>query len=416
MAHVYLAEDLKRSGKVALRVLRTEVAALAGARRFLGEIEALKGLDHPNIPKVLDCGEVDGFVFYVVPQMSGETLRDRLRRITRFPVAEAVSIVVALAGALDHAHRLGFLHGDLKPANVIFHDGWPMLSAFGMVPALGAAGSRITETDLSVGTPYYMSPERAIGEGAVGVPTEMYALGCILYEMLVGSPPFVGPSAQAVLGEVVISRPVAPMQRRAQVPANVDAAVRRALEKAPAERFASGSDFVEALTDPRFQHEDRTSTISPEPVTLETGHSAWGRNGSRPSSDGGTGPWPATSGAGVASDVVLYADRLLVKEDESIRFIHVDAIRFVESEKNYLRIHTDTSDYLVRRRIGELETQLDPKRFKRIHRSTIVNLDSVDRLVPWFSGGYLVHLRSGEELKLSRGYANKLFGQVGKTL
>jgi DNA-binding LytR/AlgR family response regulator len=309
---------------------------------------------------------------------------------------------------------MDLLHSDLKPGNILFDEGEPMLSSFGVLQALGKAGARLTETELSIGTPYYMSPERAMGATEVGPTSEIYALGSILYEMLVGVPPFVGPTAQVVLGEVVLSRAMAPIRRRPRIPANVDAAVRRALEKRPADRFASAAEFVEALADPGFRHADTATTVTQVKSAVYAADGLEGSGAIASQVDGpemnGDGAPRSKNGSG------RFAERLLVKEDESIRFISVDDIRFVESERNYLRIHTDSSQYLVRRRIGVLESQLDPKRFRRIHRSTIVNLDSVDRLVPWFSGGYLVHLHSGEELKLSRGYANKLFDQVGKTL
>ncbi|MCG6954788.1 MAG: LytTR family transcriptional regulator DNA-binding domain-containing protein [Gemmatimonadetes bacterium] len=414
VASVYLAEDVVRSETVALRVFRPEVAALVVTSRFLADIGTTKQLGHPNIPRLIDCGEVDDFLFYAVPHLDGETLRNRLHRVTRFPVSEAVSIASKVGEALSHAHGLGLLHGDLKPANILFDEGEPMLSSFGVLLALGRAGARLSETDLRLGTPYYMSPERAVGAAEAGPSSDIYALGCLLYEMLIGAPPFVGPTAQIVLGEVVLSRPTAPIGRRGEVPPNVDAAVRRALEKRPDDRFASATDFVEALADPRFRHDDVATTV----VQVKTAaHRVGGSD-----AFGGDVPWGEAKAmnreapAAPANGSTRYAERLLVKEEENIRFIDVDDIRFVESHRNHVRIHTDTCEYMVRRRIGVLESQLDPNRFKRIHRSTIVNLDSVDRLVPWFSGGYLVHLHSGEELKLSRGYAHKLFDQVGKTL
>jgi serine/threonine protein kinase len=411
IASVYEAEDLERRRKVAFRVLRPEVAAVVGASRFLAEMEKTKRLTHPGIVKLLEAGQRNGFIYYVVPLLDGESLRDRLRRVTRFPVSEAVSIASAVGNALHHAHDLGLMHGDLKPANILFHAGKPILSSFGVARAVGAAGARLTELDLSVGTPYYMSPERAMAAPDVGPLSEVYSLACILYELLTGSPPFVGSTAQIVLGEVVTAPPVPPIRLRAKVPLNVDAAVRKALEKRPSDRFESCGAFIEALADPRFSHDDVGAPVhvdvAPSRAPLPTAKSVLD------ALEAARGDGDANGGSAAAA---RHAGRLLVKEDESIRFISVDEIRWVESERNYLRIHTATSEYLVRRRIGDLEAQLDPERFKRIHRSTIVNLDSVDRLVPWFSGGYLVHLRSGEELKLSRGYANKLFGQVGKTL
>ena len=255
MATVYLADDLKHQRKVALKVLKPELAAVVGAERFLAEIKTTANLQHPNILPLHDSGEVDGFLFYVMPYVEGDTLKDRLDREHQLPVTDAVHIATDIADALDYAHRQGVIHRDIKPANVLLLEGKPVISDFGIALAVGAAGGgRLTETGLSLGTPHYMSPEQATGDQNVGPQTDTYALGCVLYEMLVGEPPYTGPNAQAVLGQIIIGEAVSATEKRPSVPANVDAAVRKALEKLPADRFTSAQDFVRALGNEHFRY------------------------------------------------------------------------------------------------------------------------------------------------------------------
>ena len=234
---VYLAEDLKHNRNVALKVLKPELAAVVGAERFLAEIQVTANLQHPNILPLHDSGETEGFLFYVMPYVEGDTLKDRLDREHQLPVGDAVQIATDMAEALDYAHRQGVIHRDIKPANVLMLEGKPVISDFGIALAVGAAGGgRLTETGLSLGTPHYMSPEQAMGDQNVGPQTDTYALGCVLYEMLVGEPPFTGPNAQAVLGQIITSEAVSATEKRASIPSNVDAAIRKALEKLPADR------------------------------------------------------------------------------------------------------------------------------------------------------------------------------------
>ena len=254
MATVYLADDLKHNRKVALKVLKPELAAVVGAERFLAEIETTANLTHPHILPLHDSGEADGFLFYVMPYIEGETLRDRIDREKQLPVDEAVALASKVAGALQHAHEHGVIHRDIKPGNILLQDGEPVVSDFGIALAVGAAGSnRLTETGLSLGTPYYMSPEQATGDQAVGASTDTYALGSVLYEMLVGEPPYPGTTAQAVLGKIIAGKGVWATEHRPSIPANVDAALRKALEKLPADRFTSAQEFVRALGDPGFR-------------------------------------------------------------------------------------------------------------------------------------------------------------------
>ena len=202
MATVYLAEDLKHDRKVALKVLKPELAAVVGAERFLAEIRTTANLQHPNILPLFDSGEADSFLFYVMPYVEGESLRDRLDREKQLPVDEAVRIATDVAEALHAAHEQGVIHRDIKPANILLSRGRPLVADFGIALAVSAAGGgRITETGLSVGTPFYMSPEQASADRDVTASSDVYSLGCVLWEMLVGDPPHTGSTAQAVLAK-----------------------------------------------------------------------------------------------------------------------------------------------------------------------------------------------------------------------
>jgi len=255
MATVYLAEDLRHERKVALKVLKPELAAVVGAERFLSEIKTTANLKHPHILPLFDSGEADSFLFYVMPYVEGPSLRERIQREKQLPVAEAVSIARKIAGALEHAHAHGVVHRDIKPPNVLFQGDEPVVTDFGIAIAVGAAGgTRLTETGLSVGTPYYMSPEQATGDQGVGPSSDIYSLACVLYEMLVGDPPYMGSTAQAVLGKIIQGTAVSATSVRSSVPPNVDAAIRKGLEKLPADRFTSARDFSAALADPAFRH------------------------------------------------------------------------------------------------------------------------------------------------------------------
>jgi serine/threonine-protein kinase len=256
MATVYLADDLKHERKVALKVLKPELAAVVGAERFLAEIKTTANLQHPHILPLFDSGEAAGFLYYVMPYVEGETLRDRLDRERQLPVSVAVRFATDLAEALDHAHQHGVIHRDIKPANILMQGDRPVITDFGIALAVGSAGgSRLTETGLSIGTPYYMSPEQATGDRVVGPPSDVYALGCVLFEMLVGDPPYSGSTAQAVLGKIIAGGPVSVTENRASVPAHIDAAVRKCLEKLPADRFAGAKDFARALQDEGFRYD-----------------------------------------------------------------------------------------------------------------------------------------------------------------
>jgi eukaryotic-like serine/threonine-protein kinase len=254
MATVYLADDIKHSRRVALKVLQPELAAVVGAERFLAEITTTANLQHPHILPLFDSGEAEGLLYYVMPYVEGETLRDKIDREKQLPVEEAVGIATAIANALDYAHRNGVIHRDIKPANILLHDGQPVVADFGIALAIGTAGgTRMTETGLSVGTPFYMSPEQATGDQSVGPQSDIYALGAILYEMLAGEPPYTGATAQSILGQILMGKPVSVIEKRQSVPRNVDATIRKSLEKIPADRFSTGEELVRALADPGFR-------------------------------------------------------------------------------------------------------------------------------------------------------------------
>ncbi|HSD30486.1 MAG TPA: serine/threonine-protein kinase [Gemmatimonadales bacterium] len=249
MATVYLARDLRYNRRVAVKVLSRELAAALGAERFLREIDILAHLNHPHILPLLDSGDAGGFLFYVMPFVEGESLRHRLDRETQLPIADALAITREVALALDYAHRQGFIHRDVKPENILLSDGLALVADFGIARAINQAADSdsLTGGGLSPGTPPYMSPEQASG-GDVDSRCDIYALGCVLYELLAGQPPFPGPTAQAVLARH-LADPVPPLRTvRTTVPVGVERAVFKALAKMPADRFATAGELADALT------------------------------------------------------------------------------------------------------------------------------------------------------------------------
>jgi eukaryotic-like serine/threonine-protein kinase len=249
MATVFRAHDLRHDRDVAIKVLHPELAAMLGAQRFLGEIRTTAKLQHPHILPLLDSGEADGLLFYVMPVVDGESLRTRLDRETQLPVDEAIRITREVASALDYSHRHGVIHRDIKPENILLHDGQALVADFGIALAVSnAGGERMTATGLSLGTPQYMSPEQATGERTVDARSDVYSLGCVLYEMLTGAPPFAGATAQAIIAQVITTTPNSVTAQRPTVPMYVDAAISRALQKIPADRFQSISVFAAALS------------------------------------------------------------------------------------------------------------------------------------------------------------------------
>jgi eukaryotic-like serine/threonine-protein kinase len=248
MATVYLARDLKHDRLVALKVLRPELAASLGAERFLREIQVTAQLTHPNILPLLDSGRADDFLYYVTPYVEGESLRSRLNREKQLPVDEALRLAMDVAGALDYAHRREIVHRDIKPENILLEEGQAVVADFGIARALYAAErGKLTETGLAVGTAAYMSPEQAAAEQADG-RSDIYSLGCVLYEMLAGDPPFTGPTAQVVLARRLTGSVPSLHTVRDSVPRDIEQVIGRALAKLPADRFATAAEFADALT------------------------------------------------------------------------------------------------------------------------------------------------------------------------
>jgi serine/threonine-protein kinase len=251
MATVYLAEDLKHKRKVAVKVLRPELAAVIGAERFLKEIEVTANLQHPNILALYDSGEADTFLYYVMPFVEGESLRERLNRETQLSVDETIRVTQAVAAALDYAHRHDVIHRDIKPENILLHDGQALVADFGIALAVShAGGTRLTETGLSIGTPHYMSPEQAMGDRELDGRSDVYSLACVVYEMLAGEPPHTGPSAQAIVAKILTETPRPVTDARPSTPEPLAAAIETALEKLPADRFPTADAFATALTSP----------------------------------------------------------------------------------------------------------------------------------------------------------------------
>jgi serine/threonine-protein kinase len=249
MATVYLAQDLKHQRKVALKVLKPELAAVLGGERFLKEITVTASLQHPHILQLFDSGNADGWLYYVMPFVEGGSLRDRLNRERQLSVEDALRIATTIAAALDFAHKRGVIHRDIKPENIVFQEGVALVADFGIAVAVtSAGGERLTETGLSLGTPAYMSPEQIAGERDLDARSDVYSLACVTYEMLAGDPPFLGSNAQAVMAKH-ITDPAPPITTlRPDASPAITAAIAKALSKAPADRFPRAGAFTEGLT------------------------------------------------------------------------------------------------------------------------------------------------------------------------
>jgi hypothetical protein len=248
MAVVYLARDKKLDREVALKVLRPELGAVLGSERFLTEIKISARLDHPHILTLIDSGEADGLLYYVLPFVRGESLRSKLDRERQLGLDEALTITKQVASALDYAHRQGLVHRDIKPENILIQEGEAMLTDFGIALAVKeAGGNRLTQTGLSLGTPQYMSPEQATGDRGIDARSDVYSLASVLYEMLAGEPPVTGASAQSMIAKLMTEKPTSLRVLRDTVPPGVDAAVAKALAKTPADRFTSAGEFSRAL-------------------------------------------------------------------------------------------------------------------------------------------------------------------------
>src|SRR5688500_12345686 len=254
MATVHLAEERKHRRKVAIKVLKQEFSASVGAERFLREIGIAAQLSHPHIVSLIDSGEADGSLYYVSPYVSGGSLRDRLQRVGRLPVDEAVRITHEVGSALDYAHRNGFVHRDVKPENILFADDHALLADFGIAHVRSTTDARsLTLAGLALGTPEYMSPEQASGETEIGVPGDIYGLACVFYEMLAGEPPFRGTSARATMAKQVTERARPLRTLRPDAPSGFERVLEKALAKNPAERFVTITEFCDALTRARSE-------------------------------------------------------------------------------------------------------------------------------------------------------------------
>jgi eukaryotic-like serine/threonine-protein kinase len=262
MALVFLAQDLRHDRTVALKVMKPEVSAHVGAERFLREIKMAAGLTHPHILPVYDSGEAGGFLFYVMPNMQGRSLRERMDAERQLPLDEALRITREVAAALDYAHRMKVLHRDIKPENILLHEGSAMVADFGIGKALTTSAS-ITQTGMALGTPSYMSPEQASGDAALDGRSDLYSLGCVLYEMLAGEPPFTGPTAQAIITKRFIA-PIPKVRAARDVPEAIDDAVTRSLARTPVDRYPTTAEFAEALL--RAMRPREVSTRTPPDV------------------------------------------------------------------------------------------------------------------------------------------------------
>jgi serine/threonine-protein kinase len=267
MAVVYLARDAKHDRRVAIKVLDPDLGAVLGVDRFLSEIRVTATLQHPNLLPLFDSGEVSGLLYYVMPFIEGETLRARIDREKQLPVDEAVRIGVAIANAADYAHSHGIIHRDLKPDNILLQSGQPVVADFGIALAVSnSSGGRLTQTGITLGTPEYMSPEQATGDRAIDARSDVYAIGAMIYEMLIGEPPHTGATSQAIIARIVTERAPSVRDRRSSVPEHVDAAIARALETLPADRFATAKEFADALQGrglPRSTHAARATRSRP---------------------------------------------------------------------------------------------------------------------------------------------------------
>ena len=270
-ATVYLADDLKHDRRVAIKVLRPGLAAMLGPDRFLEEIRVTAGLNHPHITPLYDSGESGGFLYYVMPAVEDQSLRERLTHERQLGLDDALAITRALADALDYAHEHNVVHRDIKPENILMHRGNPQLADFGIAGAIErAGGDRLTATGMSIGTPAYMSPEQASGDRAIGPRSDLYSLAAVVYEMLAGEPPFTGGTVQALVAKVLVEPAPQLSRARVGVPRHIEAAVARALLKVPGDRFASAGEFAAALAADAGTL-DAETTLVEAPMPLATG-------------------------------------------------------------------------------------------------------------------------------------------------
>ncbi|MEO7966093.1 MAG: serine/threonine-protein kinase, partial [Gemmatimonadaceae bacterium] len=277
MATVYLARDIRHDRRVALKVMSPELASAVGSARFLAEITTTASLQHPHILPLHDSGEVNGTVFYVMPYVEGGSLRDRLHREKQLPIHDALAIAIGVLGALDHAHRKGFVHRDIKPENILLNDGQPLVADFGIALGIATrhqeARARLTEHGASIGTPTYMSPEQATGDRELDGRTDIFALSCVLYEMLAGEPPHVGATTAEIIAKVLTTPPVSPRVLRETIPPHIEDAILIALQKLPADRYSTAADFANALEHPARNRPKRS--FENATISARSFHSRW---------------------------------------------------------------------------------------------------------------------------------------------
>src|SRR6476469_1148068 len=270
MATVYLAQDVKHDRVVALKVLHPELAASLGPDRFLREIKVAARLNHPHILPLFDSGEIEGLLYYVMPYVEGESLRERLDRQQQLPIDEAIHHARGIASALDYAHRQNVVHRDIKPENVMIHEGEPMVMDFGIAKAVSTAGSQtamLTQTGMLVGTPAYVSPEQAAGEQQLDGLSDQYSLACVLFEMLSGQRPFTGATAQAILAKRFTEAPRRVRELRASVPESVERALFKAMSTDVSERYKTSALFAQALSSSSLDTPTDTQTMAQQTVS-----------------------------------------------------------------------------------------------------------------------------------------------------
>ena len=269
MATVYLAHDPRHERKVAIKFLHPELAAAIGAARFLSEIRLTAGLQHPNVLAMIDSGNADGLPYYVMPFIAGESLRERLDREHQLPIEEAMRLTAQVAEALDYAHGHGIVHRDIKPANLLLQEGHLLVADFGIAIAAAATddSARLTQAGLALGTPAYMSPEQVLADPTLDGRSDLYALACVLYEMLAGHPVFQAPTSQAVMSLHVVGAPTTVTAHRPDVPRSIASTIARALSKDPNDRYATGAAFVAALRSGGTDRADDSRSIVVLPFT-----------------------------------------------------------------------------------------------------------------------------------------------------
>ena len=268
MATVYLAQDSKHDRVVALKVLHPDLAASLGPDRFLREIKLAARLNHPHILPLFDSGQADGFLYYVMPYVEGESLREKLDREQQLSIEEAVHHGRAIASALDYAHRQGIVHRDIKPENVMLYEGEAMVMDFGIAKAVSAAGSEtLTQTGMMVGTPAYVSPEQAAGESNLDGKSDQYSLACVVYEMITGERPFAGATPQAIMAKRFSETPKPLRALRSTVPESVEKAVGRAMSTEAQGRYSTTAQFGQALASGRLVTPTSTATVPVAPMS-----------------------------------------------------------------------------------------------------------------------------------------------------